>query len=101
MSDQRWFHSLRSEYTAVCRLVELCAQDPDCGHWCYDLECPVCRIVLVRYLRSEGRLSQISVEDCGSALGWELPLDAICVNGSFAQLLTVVSVGLNIGAVII
>jgi hypothetical protein len=29
------------------------------------------RIVLVRYLRSEGRLSQISIGDRGSALGWE------------------------------
>jgi hypothetical protein len=40
------------------------------------------RIVLVRYLRSEGRLSQISIEDRGSALGWELPLDAFHTNGS-------------------
>jgi hypothetical protein len=23
-----------------------------------------------------------------TALGWELPLDAICVNGSFAQIVT-------------
>ncbi|MEH6521904.1 hypothetical protein [Sulfitobacter sp.] len=41
--------------------------------------------MLVRDLRSEGRLSQISIEDSGSALGWELPLDAICINGSYAQ----------------
>lgn len=40
------------------------------------------RIVLVRYLRSEGLLSQISIEDRGPALGWELPLDAFHTNGS-------------------
>jgi hypothetical protein len=34
------------------------------------------RIVLVRYLRSEGRLSQISIGDCGSALGWQPPSEA-------------------------
>jgi hypothetical protein len=43
------------------------------------------RIVLVRYLRREGRLSQISIEDRGSALGWEQPLDAFCINDSYAQ----------------
>ena len=43
------------------------------------------RIVLVRYLRSEGRLSQISIGDRGSALGWELPLDVIFSKGGFAQ----------------
>jgi hypothetical protein len=44
------------------------------------------RIVLVRYQRSEGRLSQIGIEDRGSALGWELTLDGICIDGSFAQI---------------
>jgi hypothetical protein len=41
--------------------------------------------VLVRYQRSEGRLSQISIEDRGSALGLELPLDTICIDDSYAQ----------------
>ena len=40
------------------------------------------RIVLVRYLRSEGRLSQISIGDRGSALGWERSLDAFRTSGS-------------------
>jgi hypothetical protein len=31
------------------------------------------RIVLVCDLNSEGQLSQISIEDRGSALGWEPP----------------------------
>ena len=47
---------------------------------------PFVPIVLVRYLRREGPLSKISIEDSGSALGWELPLDAIYTNGSNAQI---------------
>jgi hypothetical protein len=43
------------------------------------------RIVLVRDQRSEGLLSRVSIEDRGSALGWERSLDANSVNGSFAQ----------------
>ena len=41
------------------------------------------RIVLVCDLNSEGQLSQISIEDRGSALGWEPPLDVIFTRGSY------------------